>query len=125
MKLGKLTDPQFQVTLRKLANQEIPLRTAFALKGIISNVSNELKKYDEVRNEALQRFGEKDETGQLIVDKDSNYQLSPENRKLFVDEMNNLISTTVNVGSVSVKDLGDKCALSASELITLDSVIVE
>ena len=56
MKLSKLVDPQFQAVLRKLAAQEIPLRTAFKLKGIIKTGNDELAKYDEVRGDALKRL---------------------------------------------------------------------
>ena len=125
MELGKLVDVQFQTTLRKLASQELPLRAAFTLKGIVNNVNSELKKYDEVRGEALQRLGEKDETGKLIAGDKGNIKLSDDNMKLFVDEMNTLLATPITVGSINAKDLGDKCTLSTSDLLTLDGIIKE
>ena len=125
MKLSKLIDPQFQSVLRKLAAQEIPLRTAFMLKGIIKLVNEELNKYDEVKSEALNRLGEKGEDGQIIVEANGNVKLSDENMKLLVSEMNALLASDVNVGSLKVGDLGNKVALSANELMSLDELITE
>ena len=68
MKLSKIVDPQFQGAVKKLAAQELPLRTAFTLRGVIKSLNDELSKYDEVRNEALQKLGEKKEDGSLNID---------------------------------------------------------
>jgi len=125
MELAKIVDPQFQGVLRKLAGQELPLRAAFILKGIINNVNSELKKYDEVRGEVLQRLGEKGEDNKILTNENNSVKLSEENMKLFVQEMNSLLTTNVSIGQINVKDLGDKCSLSASDLLTLDDLIKE
>lgn len=125
MELSKIIDPQFQSTLRKLASQDLPLRAAFALKGIVNNVNGELKKYDEVRGEALQRLGEKGDDGKVVVNDSGSVKLSEDSMKNFMEEMNALLTTTVDVGSVSVKDLGDKCSLSAGDLLALDGLVKE
>jgi hypothetical protein len=125
MELNKIVDPQFQGILRKLAGQELPLRSAFTLKGIISNVNGELKKYDEVRGEALQRLGEKGEDGKVLINENGSVKLSEESMKSFVQEMNSLLTTNISVGHITAKDLGDKCSLSASDLLTLDDLIKE
>jgi hypothetical protein len=124
MKLSKLTDPQFQATLRKLAGQEIPLRTAFTLKGIIKRVNDELNRYDEVRHEALEKLGERDADGKIIVDERNNVKLSDENMNTLAAELNSLLNTDVDVGNVKLSDLGDKLNITTNELIALDDLIV-
>lgn len=125
MELGKLVDLQFQSALRKLANQELPLRTAFALKGIISNVNSELKKYEEVREKALDQLGSRNEAGEVIVNDNGSVQLSEENMKTFVSQMTALLSVNVTVGTIAVSDLGDKCSMSTSDLMALDGLVTE
>ena len=125
MKLSKLIDPEFQNTLKKLAAQEIPLRTAFTLRGIIKSVNDELNKYDEVRTAALNQFGDKDADGKLILGEKNAVQINEENMKQFVAELNALLQTEVNVGSIKLSDLGDKASLTTSELITLDDLVTE
>ena len=125
MKLGKLVDPQYQSILRKLASQDIPLRTAFKLRGIIKISSEELSKYDEVRGEALKRLGDKKEDGSLQIDDKGTVKLSEENMNNFVAELNTLLATDISLGTVNVSELGDKVSLSTQELLILDELIAE
>jgi hypothetical protein len=125
MKLSKLVDPQYQGVLRKLAGQEIPLRTGFKLRGIIKAGNEELSKYEEVRAEALKRLGDKKEDGSLEVDDKGTVKLSEDNMKVFVEELNTLLVTDVNIGTVKIAELGDKVSLSTQELFILEDLIVE
>ena len=125
MKLSKLVDPQFQAVLRKLAAQEIPLRTAFKLKGIIKTGNDELAKYDEVRGDALKRFGDKKEDGSLDIDANGTVQLSSDNKEQFVAELNALLASDINLGNVKLSELGDKVSLTTQELLNLEDLIVE
>ena len=125
MKLAKLVDPNFQTALRKLAAEELPLRTAFSLRGIIKQAGEELAKYDEVRAEALKRLGDKNEDGGLAVDENGSVKLSEENMKAFVEQLNGLLATDVPLANVKLADLGTKLNLSTNDLITLDSLISE
>jgi len=125
MKLGKLVDPQFQTVLRKLATQEVPLRTAFKLKGLIKIVNDELSKYEEVRSEALKRFGNKKEDGSLEIDDKGVVKLSEENMNAFIAELNALLATDAELGSLKLSELGEKASLTAGELTILDTLVVE
>ncbi|CAM6003912.1 unnamed protein product [Sphagnum balticum] len=125
MKLSKLVDPQFQAVLRKLAAQEIPLRTAFKLKGIIKTGNDELAKYDEVRGDALKRFGDKKEDGSLDIGANGTVQLSSDNKEQFVAELNALLASDINLGNVKLSELGDKVSLTTEELLNLEDLIVE
>lgn len=124
MKLSKLVDPQYQVILRKLAAQELPLKTAFKLRGIIKISNDELAKYEEVRSEALKRLGNKKEDGSLDVDDKGTVQLNDDNMQSFIRELNTLLATDLDVGTLSVSELGDKVTLTTQELIILDDLIV-
>lgn len=125
MKLGKLVDPNYQAILKKLALQEIPLRTAFKLRGIIKVGNDEFAKYEEVRADALRRFGDKKEDGSLDMDANGTVKLSDDNMKLFVSELNALLVLDVNVGKIKIDELGDKASLTAQELMILDDLIIE
>ena len=125
MKLGKIVDPGYQSVLRKLASQDIPLKTAFKLKGMIKIGNEELVKYEEVRSEALKRLGDKKEDGSLVIDEKGTVKLAEENMEKFVAELNALLVTEINVGSVKLSELGDKVALTTQDLFTLDDLIVE
>ena len=125
MKLGKLVDPQYQAVLRKLASQEIPLRTAFKLRGIIKVGNDEFAKYEEVRADALKRFGNRKEDGSLDADEKGTVALNEENMAQFVAELNGLLATDVDVGTIKVSELGEKASLTAQDLMILDSLITD
>jgi hypothetical protein len=124
MKLSKLVNPEFQVALRKLATQEVPLRTAFKLKGMIKQVNEALAKYDEVRTDALKRYGDKDDKGELVLDEGGkNVKLSEDSAQGFVKELNDLLNDEIEIGGVKVADLGENCSLSTTELMLLEDII--
>lgn len=125
MKLSKLIEPQFQATLRKLAGQDIPLKTAFKLRGIIKKTNDELVKYDEVRTDALSRLGDKNEDGSLATDERGTVKLSGDNLQSFTDQLSALINTDVDVGSVGVNELGDKLTITTNDMLMLDDLITE
>lgn len=125
MKLGKLVDPNYQAVLKKLAAQEIPLRTAFKLRGIIKTSNDEFAKYEEVRADALKRFGDRKEDGSLDADANGTVKLSEENMAQFVAELNLLLGTEVSVGNIKLSELGEKASLTANDLMILDSLITD
>jgi hypothetical protein len=123
VKLSQLIDPNYQAILRKLSSQEIPLKTAFKLRGIVQNINAEVAKYEEVRTEALKRYGDKKEDGSLATDEKGTVGLSGENRDHFINELNALLLTDVSVGSIAPEELGDKASLTTQELIVLGDLI--
>jgi hypothetical protein len=125
MKLSKLVDPSFQAALRKLASQDVPLRSAFKLKGMIKQVNDALAKYDEVRTDALKRYGDKDEKGELVLDENRSVKLSEDNAQNFVKELNELLNDGVEISNLKIAELGDKAALTTSELMLLEDVILD
>lgn len=125
MKLAKLTDETVHLALAKLSKEPLPLRTAFKLKGIIKASRDEFSKYEELRKEALQRYGEKNEDGSLKVDERSNVVFSPEGIQAFAGAINELAQIDVSIPTLALSELGDKVVLTAEELGALDSIVID
>jgi hypothetical protein len=125
MKLSKLVDPTFQTALKKLSTQDIPFRSAFKLKGMIKQVNEALADYENVRVDALKRFGEKDDKGELVVAEGGSVKLSEENAQGFVKELQDLLNDNIDIGSLKVADLGDKLSMSAAELMALEDILLD
>lgn len=125
MKLGKLQDDRFGSALTKLIAQPLPLRAAFKLKGISAKVREEVKKFEDVRQEALKKFGKKDDNGELVLNANKSVAFTNENLELFANELNELADTDVEVGTISMAELGDKLTISAEDLFALDGIVVE
>jgi hypothetical protein len=125
MKLARLTDSRLHAALRKLSSQPLPLRVAFKLKGITGKVDAELKKFEEVRMAALERFGKKGEDGKLLNKPDGSVEFEPEQLKAFAAELNEVGQEDIELGGVKLDELGDKVELTVDDITLLDGVIVE
>lgn len=125
MKLARLTDGRFHSALRKLSAQPMPLRIAFKLKGVIAAVEVELKKFDQCRQEALDKFGKKDAEGKLVTKEDNSVEFEDGQLQAFASEMNDLGNADVEIPTVKLDDLGPKAELTVEELTLLDCIIVE
>src|SRR5271165_948025 len=107
-----LMDPNFQNALNKLANQELPLRTAFYLKGVLKKNAEESKKYEDGRLEELSKVGNKNEDGSLKVDSNNQVHLDQENLVKFQTQLEMLLETEINLGLIKLSELGEKASLS-------------
>lgn len=124
MKLARIANPMFQMALNKLISQPLPLRAAFKLKGIAAKVRDEFAKFEEARKSGLEKYGTKDEEGNLLL-KDDNAQLTPENMEAFGKELSELADTDVEIPTIRVSELGDKVEFSADELSLLDEIVID
>lgn len=125
MKLSKLTESNFRIAIQKVSSQDIPLTAAFKLKGIIKRGDEELAKYEDVRKSALERLGDRDENGNIMLDDKGGVKLSTENMQKFAAELSDLLKSEVDIGTMSVADLGNKVTISANDLMALSDIFVE
>ncbi len=125
MKLGHIADNRFHEVLAKLANAPLPLKVAFKLKGIVKVVRDEHAKYEEVRKEALMKYGAKNEDGTLKQDEKGNVTLEGEGAKAFVSELNELFASEVQVASIKLSELGDDIHMTLEEIELLEGIIVD
>lgn len=125
MKLVRLTDSRLHAALRRLSAAPVPLRVAFKLKGIQSRVDEELKKFEQCRQDALGKFGKKDAEGKIITKPDGAVEFEPEMLQAFATELNELGDTDLPIPTLSISELNDKIEISADDLHVLDGILVE
>ena len=125
MKLGKLTDTRLHAALRKLGAQPVPLRVAFKLKGVTAKIDEELKKFEECRQSALEKFGNKDAEGKLALNADNTVSFAEGKLQEFVAELNDLGQTDVELPTVTLAEVGDKAELTVEEVMLLDGILVQ
>jgi len=123
MKLARIVDPKFQETLRKLNQERLSLKVAFKLKGISKKVDDELNKYNELRITALEKFGDRDENGNLVLLEDGSVQLL-KNTDNFVKELNDLLNLEIELDTIDINSLDNDLKMSVEELMYLDGLLV-
>lgn len=125
MKLARLVDPKFHSALDKLATQSLPLKVAFRLKGITKTVREEFTKYEELRMDAIKKYGKKSEDGNLVLDASGNAQFEPEALQEFAKEVGALANEEVELQTIKLSELGDKITMTLEEIEWLDGLVVE
>jgi hypothetical protein len=125
VKLAKLIEKEFQEAVRLLLKQPLPLWAAFKMRGIIKKIDVELDNYEEVRRGALMKYGKKKEDGTLSMNEVGNIQFEQEDFRAFVKEMGELTAIEVELGTISLAELGDDIKLSTSDLMSLDDLLVD
>ncbi len=126
MKLARLIDPEFQKSLSSLSKQQLPLKVAYKLRNVLKKVEEEINIYEDLRKEALNRYGKKKEDGTLETNESNNVLFSSKEEMIsFLKEIGELTSSEVEMPSISVDELGENIKLSAEDILNLDGFLVD
>jgi hypothetical protein len=125
MKLGKIVNGRLLESIKKLSETQLPIKTAFKLKGIAKLLRDEAAKHEELRVENLNKHGIKEENGALKLDARNNVLFNEEGLKKFVADMEELASLEIEVPQITLSELGDGIVISSEELEVLEGIVVE
>jgi len=126
MKLGTLIDPRFKVALAKLQAAPLSLKVAFKLRNVVKAIEKELQTYEDVRQAALAKHGQKGEDGKLLTNDDEIKSVkfeSEEAFKAFLKDLADLSSLEVEIPKVLVSEIEDAVKLSSDELTMLEDLL--
>ena len=123
MRLGIIAEKKTQVLLNDVMSRKLPAKTAFRLKTVVKKVREEIDKYNEVRDTALQRHGKKNSEGSLEMNSDGNVQFTQEGIQAFIAEMTELNNLDVEIPTLSIDEFMG-VEFTGEELILLDGLIV-
>ena len=126
MKLARLIDQGFQNSVRTLMKQPLPIKVAYKLRGVVKKAEEELNQYEEMRKEALQKYGKKKEDGSLDITETNNVQFETrESMQDFLKDIGDLTNLDVDMATISVEELGGDIKLSTEDLMNLDGLLVD
>lgn len=110
--------------LKALMTKPLKARTAFAVARIAREVEKEYNLFNQSRTELIQKYGEKDENGELKVTEEGNYTVSKDNIAEFNTSFQELLDTEIEVNAepVSMDDLGD-VDFTPNEVLNLEAFI--
>jgi hypothetical protein len=126
MKLARLIDPEFQKSLSSLTKEKLPLKVAYKLRNVLKKVEEQLNIYEDIRKEALNKYGKKKEDGTLETNEANNVIFaSKEDMMGFLTELGDLTNLDVEMPTVAVDELGEAVQLSAEDIIHLDGFLID
>ena len=118
--MHKIVNPEFATAYRKLMDADLPIKTAYKLKKMATQITDEQRRYDELRKQLLEKLGEKDDKGDLKIE--NGIVMLGDNEKAYVTEHQELLDIDIELTAINVDDLGD-VKLSVSDLIALGNLI--
>ena len=86
-----------QQALQEIVGMNMRAKTAFKMARIIRAIESELENFNKARQSLLNKYGEKDDNGQLITNKDGNYIISPDKIDIYNGEIQELLVTTIEL----------------------------
>jgi putative lipoic acid-binding regulatory protein len=129
--IESILNPGFQKALATLADSDkIPMDLSFKVAKLLKSLQEEMKSYDELRKKLVDKYADKDDTGQLVVntsDRGSYHSFSETNSAEFTAKYAELIRTEIDVDSLPSKFLqsGESLGIKAVDLVELLPLFAE
>ena len=123
MKLRQIVDEKFKKTVGKLLDQDMPLKSTLVLKGVVELLNTTIENYETERQALLNQYGQKDADGKLAVGENRHVLFDTDNLLAYSKAYNELCEKEVDVPTLTAKELGDKVALSHSDLLNLGGLV--
>lgn len=82
--------------------KKLPIRMKHAIAMNMASVSAAVKVYSEQRKELVDKFAKRDESGELLINENGNYEFEGENVKGWNDAMEELLGSDVEVPVTSI-----------------------
>lgn len=121
IKLGKIISEDFTNSLNNLCNlRTIPGPTMFTIRGIRKKIAEETTKYNEIRAEYINEYGQKDNDGNLIYVSENIVKLK--DSKSCNAKIKELEETLIEIKEISFADLGANPVLSPNDLFNLEFI---
>lgn len=112
--------------MQEIMKKNLKSRPAFLLARIIREIEKEYETFQAARKILIEKYGEKDESGNLYIDKDGNNRILKNEIDNFNRDMTDLLNTYVqlNVSSISLNDL-EGVEFTPEQMLVLEPFIVE
>ena len=89
--------------LQKLAGTELKAKLAWQVGRLLKAADKEIQEFNETRMNLIKKYGEKDESGELVTDEGGNCKIVESNVVEFQNELNELINTEIEINANPLK----------------------
>ena len=111
--------------VKQMMNMSMKSKVAYQVARLARELENELKTFENERMRLIQKYGEKDEDGNLKTDENGQYTIPKDSIKEFGDESDGLLETKVelNVNKIKLEDLD--CELNPGQILRIMPFVEE
>jgi len=110
MLLSHIINNNFRAAFGTVLSAKIPVKTSWKLRNISKKLDENLKLFNESREDLVKKLATKDDAGIMQtedLDGQKSYVFSEENKKEFLREMESLQSIDVKIEKIKIEELGD------------------
>ena len=90
-------------TLQKLSQKELKARLALQISRLLKEGEREIQNFNEVRTNLINKYGEKDEKGELVTDENKNCKILNDQIEIFSKELNELVDMEIEINANKIK----------------------
>ena len=110
--------------LQKLSKTDLKAKLAWQVARLLKAADKEIQEFNETRLKLIQKYGEKDENGELITDEKGNCKILPDSLDSFSTELNELVNSEIelNVNKIAIDDL-DSISFTRADMNSLENFI--
>lgn len=111
-------------TLQKLANMKLKAKLSWQVSRLLKEAEKEIQEFNEARLALINKYGEKDENGELVTDEKNNCKIDNKFVKEFGSELEELVGAEVelNASKIDMNKL-EELDFTPSEMIDLEPFI--
>lgn len=111
---------------KKLAEMPLNIKAAYNIARTIREIEKENKTFEDTRQKLLFKYGEKDSSGQLIINQNNQITIIPEQINNYNKEIQELLDEKIklNVEPINLNDLGE-IQITPAEIYQINMFIKE
>lgn len=110
--------------LQKLAGKELKAKLAWQVGRMLKEAEKEIQSFNETRMQLINKYGSKDENGELVMDENNNCKIEPESINNFSNELNELIESEIEINAHKIKiDDIENINFTPSEMAQLEPFV--
>lgn len=109
-------------TFNKIMRQSFKGSLAFKIARLARELDKEMQTFNAERQKIIQKYGEKDENGELIIDEKGLINFDKTNLKEINEEFNSLLNTELEINADKLPmDSIDSFEITPQEIISIES----
>ena len=112
--------------MNDLIQKKMKIKVAYKIARLAREIQKEIELFESTRHTLIEKYGIKNENGELVEDKNGGYPIQKEKKDEFLKETNELLNSKIslNVDKLSLKDL-EEAELTPQQIIKLIDFIEE
>lgn len=112
--------------MQKLSKRQFKGKVAFQIARILRYIDEELKSFNEARSNLIEVYGERDKSGNLVMDENNNYKIQKDKITELNQEIEELLNTSIqiNADAINMKDIENE-DFTPADILLLEPFIEE